>query len=659
MNAGADNTMLDAHKEMLIDGLRSIFGEFDIEMLERVLPRLEWAHVGGGDVLFRQGERDDSLYFVISGRLRVVSNDADGSRLTLGEVARGETVGEMAFFTGEARTATVTAIRDSVLARFTGEVFRELLLAYPLVSLNMTRLVIERLKRVSVRRPVAKPVTIGVAAITDGVDVRDFANRLHRMLSLYGKSTVLTSTLIERSLGERGAADASPADGEKSRRLAALLERVESEHQFVLFVADAGPSGWTGRCLRHCDEILLVADADQPEALHPLESRWLAGGNEDRGQVARTLVLLHPDDRRSPLATRRWFAGRQLAHHVHVRRDSATDWQRLGRIVSGNAIGLVLSGGGARGFAHLGVLQALEEAGLTFDLVGGTSIGAVMGAYAAMDMPVADVIRQAREAFRTNPTRDFNLVPLLSLIGGRRLRSVIDGAVVASRGEAIDIEDLWKGYFCISSNYSTARESVLTTGPLDRSIRASVSIPGALPPVMLGGELHIDGGTFNNFPTDVMSRMGAARIIGVNLLRDRNFKYELDDVPGPLALLRDKLLGRRKNRLPSMTSLLLNTTMMHSYARQRESQAYADLYFSPEVYRFGMLEWGAFDKLVEAGYRHGLEVLAGLDPALASRLRHADKPLHGAPEWATNTTRILRLLDPAGALSPSSPRAGS
>lgn len=662
MDAGADNAMLGAHREMLIDGLRSIFGEFDMEMLERVLPRLQWAHLGGGEVLFRQGESDDSLYFVISGRLRVVTTDGEGVRATLGEVARGETVGEMAFFTGEARTATVTAVRDSVLARFTGEVFRELLVAYPLVSLNMTRLVIERLKRVSARRPVAKPVTIGVAAITDGVDARDFSNRLHRMLSRYGKSTVLTSSIVERSLGQRGAADAPMADGEGSRRLAALLERVESEHQFVLFVADPGATGWTGRCLRHCDEILLVADAGQPEALHPLESRWLAGnggGNEDRGQVARTLVLLHPDDRLSPTRTSRWFAGRQLAQHVHVRRERAADWQRLGRIVSGNAVGLVLSGGGARGFAHLGVLRALEEAGMSFDLVGGTSIGAVMGAYAAMDIPVDEMIRQAREAFRTNPTRDYNLVPLLSLFGGRRLRSVIDGAVVASRGEAIDIEDLWKGYFCVTSNYSTARESVLTSGPLARSIRASVSIPGALPPVMLGGDLHIDGGTFNNFPTDVMSRMGAARVIGVNLLRDRNFKYELDEVPGPMALLRDKLLGRRKDRLPSLTSLLLNTTMMHSYARQRESQAYADLYFSPEVHRFGMLEWGAFDRLVEAGYRHGQAVLEGVDPSLASRLRHEEGVQHGTTAWATNTTRILRLLDAGGALTPSSPRAGS
>ncbi|MCB2039850.1 MAG: patatin-like phospholipase family protein, partial [Rhodoferax sp.] len=150
----------------------------------------------------------------------------------------------------------------------------------------------------------------------------------------------------------------------------------------------------------------------------------------------------------------------------------------------------------------------------------GTSIGAVMAAYGGMDIPAREMIDAARAAFRENPTGDYNMVPLISLISGKRLRRIIDSAVVDSRGQHIDIEDLWKSYFCITSNYSAAREAVHMRGPLAKSIRASVSIPGALPPVMLEGELHIDGGTFNNFPTDVMDRRGAARIIGVDLLRD-------------------------------------------------------------------------------------------------------------------------------------------
>lgn len=612
MSMGSTEDLLQAHHGMLIDGLTAIFGAFNQDMLKHVLPRVEWLELGGGDVLFHQQDRDESLFFVVSGRLRAVSRDETGARRVLGEITRGETVGEMAFFTREPRSATVTAVRDSVLARFSHDVFRELLLAYPLVSLNMTRQLIARFKRVNQgRKPVTRPSIIGVVAITDGVDARAFADKLAVELARHGAATLVTSQRMDARLGEAGAAQASLNEAERSRRVAVALDKIEAEHRFVLLVADAGPSEWTRRCMRHSDELLLVADADQQPRHHAVEAGLHRAGDEE--EVRKLLVLLHPDDRRTPVQTARWLGTRRLAGHVHVRRGLARDWQRLGRIVSRHTVGLVLSGGGARGFAHLGVLRALEEAGIAFDLAAGTSIGAVMAAYAAMDMPIQDVIRAARHAFRGNPLADINLVPMISLAGGRRLRSIIDSAVVDSRGRHIDIEDLWKGYFCVSSNYSTAREAVHTRGPLAKSIRASVSIPGALPPVMLDGELHIDGGTFNNFPTDVMDRMGATRIIGVDLLRERGLKYDLDEVPGSLELMRDKLRGERgRYRLPSLTTLLLNTSLMHSYARQQESHAFVDLHFAPGVGDFGMLDWARFDRIVEVGYRHGLQQLEKL-----------------------------------------------
>ena len=617
--------LLETHRAMLVAGLARIFGDFNQDMLRHVLPRVQWVELGGGQLLFRQGELDESLFFVISGRLRAFTVDEAGVRSVIGEIARGETVGEMAFFTGEPRTASVAAVRDSVLARFSKEVFRELLLAYPLVSLNMTRQVIERLKRTTqARQAVNKPVTIGVLAITGQISAPAFAASLAERLARHGKTIVLSSLGMDHRLGQPGAAQAPLQDPQRSRPVTVSLEQIESEHQYVLFVADDAPSEWTRRCTRHCDELLLVADAGQPSQLHPLEVECLRPDEGGHSQVNQRLVLLHPDDQRSPVGTRRWFEGRALAGHVHVRRSLLRDWQRLGRMVSGNTVGLVLSGGGARGFAHLGVLRALEEAGVSVDLASGTSIGAVMAAYVAMDLPMEQVIRRAREAFSANPTGDFNILPLMSLVKGKRLKRAIDSAIVDACGQHIDIEDLWKGYFCVSSNYSAARESVLERGHLAKSIRASVSIPGALPPVMLDGELHVDGGSFNNFPTDVMARKGASSIIGVNLLRGRDAKYELDEVPGWFELLRDRLRGARKrHRLPSLTALLINTSLMYSHARQQKSQAAVDLYFAPGVEQYGMLEWKQFDRIVEAGYRHGLEQIELAGAARMARFRHA------------------------------------
>jgi NTE family protein len=497
-------------------------------------------------------------------------------------------------------------------------VFRELLLAYPLVSLNMMRQVIDRSKRVnSGRLAPTKPVIIGVLGISRNVDLVDFAQSLALQLRSHGETIVVTSRLMDEQFGEAGAAQASRAEVERSRLVTVRLDKIEEQHDFVVFVADAQRTEWTQRCIRHCDELLLVADADEPVTLHPNEIDLHASDGGSGSQ--ERLVLLHPDNRRSPTQTARWLDGRHLSGHNHVRRGVTRDWQRLARVISRNTVGLVLSGGGARGFAHLGVMRAMEEAGIRVDMVAGTSIGAVMAAFAGMDIPALEMIDAARTAFRENPTGDYNLVPLMSLISGKRLRRIIDSAVVDSRGQHIDIEDLWKSYFCITSNYSAAREAVHVRGPPAKSIRASVSIPGALPPVMLNGELHIDGGTFNNFSTDVMSRLGAARIIGVDLLRDRGLRYELDEVPGALELVRDKSRGRsRRYRLPSLTSLLLNTSLMYSYARQQEALAMVDLHFAPTVYRFGMLEWSQFDKIVDAGCRHGLEQLDKMgDAAIA------------------------------------------
>ena len=639
--------LLEAHRGMLIDGLTSIFGAFDQQMLQHVLPRVEWIELGGGERLFAEGEFDDSLFFVVSGRLRATSVDAEGRRFVLGEIARGETVGEMAFFTGEPRSATVTAVRDSVLARFSNPVFRELLTAYPLVSLNMMRLVIERLRRMNRRHEAtAKPITIGVAAISDRVDQHAVAAQLAEVLLRYGRTATVDAQVLDRALGAPGAAQVPVTEAGLSRRVALWMEQIESEHRFVLFVADDGPTGWTQRCLRHCDELLLLADADRPPKRHPIEIEGLDLPGQAYNQASRTLVLLHPDDRRSPTGTRQWLDGRHLTGHVHLRRGLDRDWQRLGRMLGGHTVGLVLSGGGARGFAHLGVLKALEEARIDCDLVGGTSIGAVMAAFAAMDLPAAEAIEAARTAFRGNPTADFNLIPLLSLIGGRRLRHVIDTAVVASRGQHIDIEDLWKGFFCISSNYSAARETVLTRGHLAKSIRASVSIPGALPPVALDGDLHIDGGTFNNFPVDVMARSGAAHLVGVNLLRERTDKVEFEEMPGWFDLLRDRLRGAesRRYRLPTLTTLLLNTSTMYSYARQQAAQEQVDLYFAPRVDGFGMLEWGQFERIVDAGYRHASEQLARADGALLALLRHPETGPGGEadPVWAHSTSRMPR-----------------
>jgi NTE family protein len=278
-------------------------------------------------------------------------------------------------------------------------------------------------------------------------------------------------------------------------------------------------------------------------------------------------------------------------------------------------VGLVFAGGGARGFAHLGVWRALNRRGVEIDCVGGTSIGALMASLVASDPAPDAAIAIARNAFRRNPTGDFNWLPLISLISGRRVRTAVEQSIADLAGGPIGVEDLWKTAFFVASNYSQAREQPIRSGDLALALRASTAIPGALPPVVHDGDLLCDGGTFNNFPVDVMRDLrGVGTVIGVDLSGRTLRRLEFDEVPGSLALLRDRLRPRHKRRyrLPSLTSYLLNVTILYSASRQAAARRMTDIYFSPPLFKVGMLQWARFDDILRQGEAHAEEVLEGL-----------------------------------------------
>ena len=599
------------HDALLTQHLHTFLGDIEPAALALLRQRLSWVEIAGGQTLMEQGAPGDSMYLSISGRLRAYVRDEDGVPRMVREMGRGQVIGEMSLYTDEPRSASVVAIRDSVLVRLDKRHFAELLASSTQVSMALTRQIIRRLQTQHERNPVPLPVTIGLLAISDGVELQPFAQKLASQLTGKGRVCVIDSAALDRLLGEAGAANGSATDAQLNRRISMLLDNVEAEHEFVLLLGDATPSEWTRRCCRHCDELLLLADATREPVLHPIETDWLLH-RPARAEAAEILVLLHPAETRCPRGTSAWLARRPVTEHVHIRPALERDMARLARIESRTAVGLVLAGGGARGFAHLGVYQALQEHGIEVDFVGGTSIGAVMAALVASDQPLATAMAVTRRAFALNPTGDFNWLPLLSLIGGGRLRRAIAEALEQLLGCSADIEDLWKNYYCIATNYSQAREQPLRSGSLPKALRASTAIPGALPPVILDGDLVCDGGTFNNFPVDVMRKLrGVGQVIGVDLNFKKPRRIEFDEVPGTWTLLRDRLRPRKQRRykLPTMASYLMNVTILYSMSRQRHAQLQTDLYFNPPLDRVGLLEWKRFDQIVQQGYAHAVEVL--------------------------------------------------
>jgi NTE family protein len=611
--------------------LRNFLGPVEQEAMAALTAQLEWVEVAAGHTLMAQGDAGDSMYLSVSGRLRAYVRDEDGEERMVREMARGQVIGEMALYTDEPRSATVVAIRDSVLVRLGKPQFHQLLQGSAQASIALTRQLIHRLQSSQNRPEQPQPVSIGLIPVTAGVDGWRFGERLGEELQRLlpnGRVCLVDAARVDQELAEPGLARSVAApDSDTSRRIALLLDRMEMRYDYVLLVADNEPTPWTERCTRRSDELLLLAQADQPPALHASEERFLMnrGG---RAEASEILVLMHPADRRCPQGTRHWLARRPVSGHVHVRPTLVRDMARLARLQSRQAVGLVLAGGGARGVAHLGVVRALKERGVEIDCVGGTSIGAVIGALVAADVPVDTMTEVSRQAFSANPTGDINWMPLLSLLRGQRLRQVVRRAAWQVFGCEPDIEDLWKNYYCVASNFSQASELVLRDGALVKALLASAAIPGALPPVLHQGDLLCDGSTFNNFPVNLMrERRGIGKVAGVDLSFRKQRKIDLEEVPSPWALLLDRLRpkARRRYRLPSLTSYLMNVTSLYSTSRQRHGRRLTDLYFNPPLEQVGMLQWERFDHIVGLGYEHARGVLDRLNPS-QSELMTAGKP---------------------------------
>lgn len=610
----ADELELAQQREALAPYLIQNFPGIETDTLRDILDRVQWQRLQGGEVLMAQGEPGDAAYLTVSGRLRVyVETEGKGVR-TVRELGRGELTGEMSLYTDAPRSATVVAIRASVVARLDKAQFRSLVARHPQVSISLTRQIIQRLQTQDRSRPLPPPVTVTLLPISEGVDAQGFAQRLVQALAPYGRACCVDAADVRSRAGVGEDEAGAPASrfGQS-----VVLQDLEAEHDFVLMVADTRPSEWTRLCLEESDEVLLLADATQAPQLHAVERAYLLNG-EQRHEAAETLVLMHPADTRSPRGMRRWVDRRPVTGHLNLRPERDGDMARLARLLSRQAVGLVLAGGGARGFAHLGVWKALSERGVEIDCVGGTSMGAVMAAAIATDRPMEETLRVLREAFKVNPTGDYSLLPMISLIKGQRVRHIVERSIHALTGAPVDIVDLWKPYFCIASNYTRGCETAWRKGDLARSLRSSIAIPGALPPVVIDGELYSDGGTFNNFPADVMrEQRGVGKVIGVDLSARSVRRLDLEEMPSAWQVLRDRWRSRskRRYRVPSLVAYLLNVSILYSVSRQAESRRRTDLYFNPPLAHVGFLQWNRASSIIQRGDAHAAEVIEALSSA--------------------------------------------
>ena len=576
-----ETVLMRADLGAVLSGL-SLFKGLEPGVIRQIGAAAEWLSLPGGATLFRAGERPDALYVVLSGCLGVFLPDRTSQQIR-GRVVAGGTVGEMGMISGRPRTADVVALRDTELARVSRESFDRVFGQYPDAMLRIARLTVDRLEQSQSRSPTALQGARTFTLIPQSleVDVGGFATEFVQALSACGRTELVWSV--------RAAAHTSH-----------WFHRLEAANDYVVYVADSQPSVWSNLCVRQADALLLLARAETEAG------DWSVLDNQRGASLApqrAELILLHDGDFVRGAAAR-WIGRHpQIAHH-HV--NGAADIQRVARVLTGRGIGLVLSGGGARGFAHIGIVKALREAGIPIDLVGGTSMGGILGAGVALRWSVQELTDRFRRAFvDVNPLRDYTL-PFVSLVSGRKVSRLLKNAF----GD-ITIEDLPLEFFCVSSNLTSGHSEVHRRGEVWRWLRSSVAIPGVLPPIIHKGEVLVDGGTMNNLPVDAMRELGRGPVIGCDVGADRAFtsRSEEIDVPLPWQLMS---WSRRARHLPNIFQILWRAGMVNSSAMTAAHREKTDLLLQPPLAQIDMLNWKAFEKAIDAGYEYAARRLESL-----------------------------------------------
>ena len=546
-----------------MDGLIDGFADTALTRLfvgERCSPDVAVFTLPGGKTLFAAGEPADSLYFVRTGRLGAVKREEGHDQQFLGVIKPGEPVGEMALVAGTPHSATVLALRDSEILVLPRKSFMAEARRRPDLMTELARLMILRVREAGTRTAAGDPTVFGFVGVAGGFDVRDLVERIERKMAAFGHSVTVVG---------------SEAAGAPTEWYSA----VEQRRDYVLYVAAHDETQWAEQCGRQVDRLFLVGKGDEPPPLRP--SAFAAEAM--RQHRLMDLVLIHEPETAEPSGSEAWLNAAPATRLFHIRRGDGADAERMARTLTGRSVGLVLSGGAARAYAHVGAIRALREIGTPIDFIGGTSMGAIIGAGVAIGWDEAEMDRRIRAAFvNSSPVADIAF-PMIALTHGRQVHRRLQEHF----GDR-DIADLWRPFFCVSSNLTTGQHQVHRRGKLAHSLEASSALPGVLPPVIVGEDVLVDGALLRNFPTDVMKAWNRGPIVGVDVSRSRGLTAA--EIAPPVSTLRWILSGDFL-RGPPIVSLLMRAATVSTDRELSTARESAEFLAMPRVENIEIRDW--------------------------------------------------------------------
>jgi len=537
-----------------------------------------WFSLPGGSKLFGQGDASDQLFVVRTGRLGAFRREEGQEPHFLGVIRPGEPAGEMALIAGVPHSADIYALRDSEIFAVPKDAFFEACDADASVMTELARLMILRTRQRARRGPMGEPSVFGFIPVGRPGPVRPLVERLEREIAALGYAVTTVG------------AEAAAAPTE-------WFSEVERVHDFVLYVAERDEPSWAPFVPRQVDRLFRVGRGDRAA-----ESDGTPPGAatlQEQGLV--DLILMQSPETARPTGSEAWLDATSAARVFHIRRGHSPDFERMARVLTGQSVGLVLSGGGARAYAHVGAINALRERGVPVDFVGGSSMGAIVGAGLAMGWGPEEMDRRLREAFVNSSPLDDMAFPLLAMTHGvkvtERLRQHFGDTQIA---------DLWLPFFCLSSNLTTGAYQLHRRGGLTHSLRASIALPGVMPPATDGENVLVDGAVMKNFPADIMRAAQLGPIVGVDVTTSRSITAK--DVARPSSVWRWIRSGQWRMG-PPIVSLLMRTATVSTGRDLAAAREATDVLIQPDVSGIEIRDWEAYDEGVEAGYRATLAAL--------------------------------------------------
>ena len=559
---------------------------------DEVRAHVTWFSLPGGETLYSPGDPADQLFFLRTGRLGAFRREAGQEPQFLGVIRPGEPAGEMSLVARAPHSAEVVALRDSEIFALPADIFFQACEADASVMTELARLMILRTRQAASRGGVGEPSVFGFTPVGNPGPLRPLIERIAEEMERLDYSTTVVG------------AEAASAPTE-------WFSEVERTHDFVLYVAEVADVAWRQAVPRQVDRLFRVGRGDRPppKSLHngvsaaPLQAQHLVD-----------LVLVQPPDIAFPSGSEAWITATEPARLFHLRRNKLDDAQRIARVLTGQSVGVVLSGGGARAYAHVGAIRALRERKVPIDFICGVSMGGIIAAGVAMGWDDEELNRRIRAAFVDSSPLDDIALPLLAMTRGAK----VSERLAEHFGEA-DIADLWLPYFCLSANLTTGAYHMHRRGLVKTALRATVALPGVMPPATEGDDVLVDGAVLKNFPADVMRAAQTGPIVGVDVSGSRNITA--DDVARPESVWRWILSGQWRKG-PPIVSLLMRAATVSTGRDLAAAREATDVLVLPETGRVEIRDWSAYEPAVAEGYRATLEVLDKLDrPVQALRRR--------------------------------------